>query len=940
MGKAKRRRSRRHRRIEKRLRLAAFVTVALVIAFLAWVFVGGRGAPSGSLEAARAALAKGDYRTATVNLKAVLQQHPNQALVRHELGRTYVLMSQPDAALKEFERARDLGHGGEAFEQDFIEALILNGDTERAITQLAIHARPDDVRWQILQGRVDLSAGRLEQAKQVFVSVLELEPSNDAARRGLARAEFGLGDYDSARESIDQALSSHPDNVELILLKARIALQEKNFADAEVAFSRVLKLRPQAYPAQLGLLAAKVGNRDWPAAQAVVAQLGPRAENEPRALYLQALLQQGQGQPHAAIEILKRVMQIVPKHRDSLRLAALLSVEANNHAAAEEYAQRLLALSPQDETARRLLGVIHLNSGRLESGMKELDLSSDSVETHNDARLLMLLGTAYLKNNQAKLGQKSFERALALGSDTPELKARLALAKFAAGERAAAIEDLEQLVTDHPRNAFGEALLVIAALLHGDLDNAEGRAVEFVEHHSQEAVAHNVLGFVREARGDLDAARDAYTSALEHNRGFHPARFNLARVALKNQDRETAESYFNDVLEQTSGHVQALLNLARLKLAVRDVAAATRFTESALKQNPSALAPMLFASQLYAHLGRYDEALDVAEKAYDRAPSAPRAQLSLVRAALVAQRPERGRGALNDLKNRFPDSLEIAKLELEVQAALGTDGDLVQKADALLSRAPQDPELNIAVGRLALRHDDPARAHTVADKIIAELGLVAAGHVLHGDAYSMEQYWTAARDAYLAAHKDKPSRTVLIKLAATERKLDIDPSPRFTEWLNAHPNDVATRLAYASALQANKQADAAIEHYEEVLERTPTNAAALNNLAWLYAETGDKRAMETASKAHQVAPEQPEIMDTYGWMLLKEERFEQAADMLLRAHERLPENPDIKFHLAMLYVKTGEQKNAKRLLKEILQPGTAFDSRQHAERLQASLGAR
>ncbi len=940
MTRSKTRRSHRRRRRRQLKRIRSGVLVLAVAAALFFLWSRDRQTdPSGTLEAAQEAVAAGDYRTATVNLKSLLQQNPNQANIRHELGRTYLLAGQAEAALKELEQARELGTRGEAFEQDFVEALIASGDHERALSQLAIHATSSgDARWTVLQSMADLALGRLEQAQQGFREVLRIDPTARKAQIGLAHTEHALGNADGAAEAIAAALATSPGDTALLNFKGQLELERKDFLAAQTTYAAILDHAPQSHQARLGLLRAQIGNHDWSAADTTLGELDPRSEAEPRVLYLRALLHQGRGEPQVALEILKRLLQIAPKHRDSLRMAAILSVESNNHAAAEEYANRLLEIAPGDEATRRFLGALHLAAGRLQPGMKELELNESSIEQQTDANLLMLLGAAYMKNNEIELGQKSLERANALGKDSPALKARLALAKITAGDTERGLVDLEQLARDDPGNSFSETLFVLAALLKKDLGVALERAEKFAQQSPQNPVAINILGFVQEARGNFDAATDAYHRALAYNDLFHPARLNLARVALKNNDQITANSHFLDIIERTPSHEQALLALARLKLLEQNPREAMRLAESAVEQNPSSLRPLLVVSKLRQYFGRYREALEFADKAYELSPSEPAAQLRLVRAGLLANESARGQKALRDLKARFPESIDVAKLELEMLAAQGNHAEAEKKVNDLLLRKPRDPEVNIAAGRLAINRGDTNTAHLIADQITEDLGLAVAGHELRGDAYVVEENWTKAHETYVTAYEAKPSPRLLLKLASTDKQLGNDPGSRFESWLRQRPHDTEIRLTYAALLQERKQTAAAIGQYEKVLEQAPDNAATLNNLAWLYSETGDARAMDSALKAREIAPESPEIMDTYGWMLLKEGRFEQAGIMLQRAAERLPRNLDIKFHLAVLYVKTGQQQSARSLLDDILKPGIEFESRPDAERLLASLG--
>ena len=85
--------------------------------------------------------------------------------------------------------------------------------------------------------------------------------------------------------------------------------------------------------------------------------------------------------------------------------------------------------------------------------------------------------------------------------------------------------------------------------------------------------------------------------------------------------------------------------------------------------------------------------------------------------------------------------------------------------------------------------------------------------------------------------------------------------------LKAEPGDLAVILDLAMAeYQAGKVADA-IGYYERVLQLAPNNLAALNNLAFLLADTeGDpSRAVMLAQRTKQLAPNDPTLNDTLGW---------------------------------------------------------------------------
>ena len=90
----------------------------------------------------------------------------------------------------------------------------------------------------------------------------------------------------------------------------------------------------------------------------------------------------------------------------------------------------------------------------------------------------------------------------------------------------------------------------------------------------------------------------------------------------------------------------------------------------------------------------------------------------------------------------------------------------------------------------------------------------------------------------------------------------------------------------------------AIKSLEKVVNARPNLAPSLNNLAWAYSKVGDPRAGETAKRAYELAPHNGAIADTYGWILYNQGKKAEAITVLKKAVELLPDNKEIKDHLA------------------------------------------
>ncbi|MCZ6508129.1 MAG: hypothetical protein O7A04_08820, partial [Acidobacteria bacterium] len=108
----------------------------------------------------------------------------------------------------------------------------------------------------------------------------------------------------------------------------------------------------------------------------------------------------------------------------------------------------------------------------------------------------------------------------------------------------------------------------------------------------------------------------------------------------------------------------------------------------------------------------------------------------------------------------------------------------------------------------------------------------------------------------------------------------------------------------------------AVETFEEVLEIDPDHPLALNNTAYLYAQSLDEpaKAVPYAERANAVKPEDPFILDTLGWALFKVGKFEDAEDRL-RQSINLSASADNHLHLAYVFDATKHYDKAMKYLE-------------------------
>jgi len=104
------------------------------------------------------------------------------------------------------------------------------------------------------------------------------------------------------------------------------------------------------------------------------------------------------------------------------------------------------------------------------------------------------------------------------------------------------------------------------------------------------------------------------------------------------------------------------------------------------------------------------------------------------------------------------------------------------------------------------------------------------------------------------------------------------------------------------------------------LKRQPDSAVAVNNLAFLLAEKGEVNEAEAlAQKAVRLGKDNPEFLDTMGWVYLKQRRSDAATGVFSNLVQKYPSNAQFRYHYGASLLAQGDRGKAKSELNAALQ---------------------
>ena len=495
----------------------------------------------------------------------------------------------------------------------------------------------------------------------------------------------------------------------------------------------------------------------------------------------------------------------------------------------------------------------------------------------------ILLGDVAGQREQLDVSVEHYQRAAA-GSDDPRIAERaLRIAVFAKQE-AAALTAARRWVELEPESNEARQSLAALALRAGDVDEAYTQ-FDFL---------------LREAQDETQT----YQS--------------LTGLLARNEDREVALTLMGRLAQSHAQSAQAHLAYARLALHAENAELALRETDAALAIEPDLTDALVLRAGVHYKLG-----------------DAQRAQQDL-------------QAAVNAYPKNIELHLALARLLLDKQDLAGATAQFKQ----VIKREPGHPDALYSLGLLAMEQQQYKQAETYFRMLVetgkrdheawyylarvqeqrGDLKQALLGYERVGDG----DYWldAQARMASLTAKLGdmESARQQLQSLRLRDPNLALrlylvegeilseagqlrEALALYNQVLAETPNN--HDVLYARALIAERLNDLKLaeDDLRRIISEDPKNYHALNALGYTLADRTDRlqEALALIEKAVALAPDEPAIVDSLGWVYYRLGNLDAAAEHLKRAYELSRGDAEIAAHYGAVLWEQGKRKEARAL---------------------------
>jgi tetratricopeptide (TPR) repeat protein len=193
----------------------------------------------------------------------------------------------------------------------------------------------------------------------------------------------------------------------------------------------------------------------------------------------------------------------------------------------------------------------------------------------------------------------------------------------------------------------------------------------------------------------------------------------------------------------------------------------------------------------------------------------------------------------------------------------------------------------------------------------------------------------------MAGKKAAPSAVaadfMLVELDLIDGKID-DARRRLAALPGESQSKPEAQMLAAMMEQQVGNYPAAIQHYRAIVAALPQSVVALNNLAYLLVEYGNRpdEGLQYAQKVKELAPNDRKVEDTIGWAFFRKGLYPTAVGHLESAVTGGGQEAVTRYHLAMAYFKAGSPQKAQQTLDTALRLDSRVPEAKMARELMAS----
>jgi tetratricopeptide (TPR) repeat protein len=402
--------------------------------------------------------------------------------------------------------------------------------------------------------------------------------------------------------------------------------------------------------------------------------------------------------------------------------------------------------------------------------------------------------------------------------------------------------------------------------------------------------------------------------------------------------KESLEA-LDKIIEKEGEEEELMLQKQQLYLKMNDLDKAVKTIEKLIEKNPGIGKYYALLGEMYVNNNQPEKAKDAYEKAEKKFPEDPAVQLSLAdyyrKQKNEAKYHEYVRKGI--LNKTLDAETQLALLEPYMQEP-GADSnrrkDALKLASEIVTQHKDDARVLAVYGNLLFLNDDKAGAVQQFKKSVAiDPSIYGAWRnllYLYTDRSDVDSLLLYSERA-LKVFPNQAELHYLRGIGYFNKKDNAGAIRSLNRAADMQPEDNTEQVVRIYSMlgdvyNAAKQYELSDSCYDKVLRLDPENASVMNNYAYYLSLRGNRLndAERMSKRTLELRPGEATFMDTYGWVLYKQAKYEKAKEYIQKAVDANPQNADgtLWEHLGDVYYKLNNAEKAVEFWKKAREKGT------------------
>jgi len=798
------------------------------------------------------------------------------------------------------------------------------GDLSKAESEFmdSLKGETDIPQAHLALGKIALAKKNFVQAEQEFKAAADLLPEASLGRMTLADYYSFMKNKEAALAVLNTAIEKDPEFLPALYRLATISLEEQKLDECGKYLETIFKKNPADLDGRLIRSQWALSKGDGALALSDLQELEKVRPNVALVQYLLGLTALQSNDPVQARTRFGEAVKLDPNFKDaSLKLAATeIAVGSNDNAKTDLF--RVLGREPTNLEALVMLSEAVQSKPDVDEALRRLKSVEPAFK--DKAPFQLAFGMLYLKSNDLVTAESSFRAALAKNPDYAD-------AHFGLGEVFLKKNDKKQAEQEYlsaagiaSKNPTAQMKLSDFYAKSGNKPEAKRIATELTTKFPDYIpIYERLAGMAFEEK-----KYEEMTRLINIILAKSPSDPNglLLRGQMSMAQNKPADA-LKDLLEvqnQRPGIPQVLYLIGAAQMATGDPENAALRLREAVSADPDLVDAAVRLASLDIAKGSFQSAVDSLESIFSTRPKTPLIHYLLGQAYL-------GKGDAAMAATSFQKVLDVNPEDpgglYMMGLALRAGGKTEEAKDFFEHAIKLSPNMVEAIVEIALIDVTDKKPQVAVERVRKQLEISQPSAKLYqllGELYGIMGAFDKAEAAFTKGIAVDPSLAVLYtelaKLYSTNKKYDRGIQ-EIEKALKLEPKDPKLYMLYGNLYQKKGDLPKARDAYEKVLELDTNSANAVNNLAYLYSEqlNDADKALKLAQRANQLAPDDPHISDTLGWILYKQGNPEWALPYMQQSASKLPQNAEIQYHIGMILYKLGNADAAKAALNLALQ---------------------